>query len=219
MAMENKMNCKFLKVFFAGLVLSVSSLANAGLIVEYDYSPASGTTLNASYTASNYVASGLTLNNAANTANAFGNHFYHNGWDATFNANKYYEATISNANLFTFDSLSFALENTSGTSTYWLRSSLDGFAADLATGNFSGGLVTNFSSDLSTLGGINAPVSFRWFIASTTTAGFANHECPGAGCNFVDVGQDLQFFAVPEPSTLAIFALGLMGLISRRFKK
>jgi hypothetical protein len=31
--------------------------------------------------------------------------------------------------------------------------------------------------------------------------------------SFVDAAE------VPEPSTLAIFALGLMGLASRRFKK
>ena len=36
---------------------------------------------------------------------------------------------------------------------------------------------------------------------------------------FVMIKDDLQANSVPEPSTLAIFALGIMGLASRRFKK
>jgi len=216
-----------LKSAFAGLVLSISSFANAGLIVEYDFSTAtSSTTLDATFVEADYLATGLALNNPSNSATSFGNHFYHNGWDSTFNANKYYETSISSSNSFSLSSLSFALENLSGTSSYWLRSSLDGYNSNLSNGSFTNGLVTDFSVDLSTLGVINSPITFRWFIASSGVAGFANHECGGVatqGCGLEDVGQDLQFFGqtseIPEPSTLAIFALGIMGLVSRRFKK
>ncbi|WP_223270402.1 PEP-CTERM sorting domain-containing protein [Colwellia sp. C1TZA3] len=37
--------------------------------------------------------------------------------------------------------------------------------------------------------------------------------------SFVDTQNGTLNIKVPEPSTLAIFALGLMGLVSRRFKK
>jgi hypothetical protein len=219
------MNNKSLKMAVTGLVLSVSGFANAGLIAEYDLSTATAsTTLNPTFVDTDYSANGLALINTDNMVTAFDNHFYHNGWDTGLNASKYYETSISSSGLFTFSSVSFSLENVGSVSTYWLRSSLDGYAADLSSGNFLDGDVTNFSTDLSTLGVISAPITFRWFIASGSMAeraGFANHECPGSGCGLPDVGQDLQFFGdvtdVPEPSTLAILSLGLMGLVARRF--
>lgn len=36
---------------------------------------------------------------------------------------------------------------------------------------------------------------------------------------FVMIKDDTQSTDVPEPSTLAIFTLGMIGLVSRRFKK
>ncbi|MBA6326559.1 PEP-CTERM sorting domain-containing protein [Colwellia sp. MB02u-6] len=81
------------------------------------------------------------------------------------------------------------------------------------------GLATNNNVDLFGVGG---------------TSVLSINEATGAGAFLVDYsGQGLfaaggsAFFAeagatpraVPEPSTLAIFALGMMGLASRRFKK
>ena len=34
-----------------------------------------------------------------------------------------------------------------------------------------------------------------------------------------DVASNTSPTSIPEPSTLAIFALGMMGLVTRRFKK
>ena len=57
--------------------------------------------------------------------------------------------------------------------------------------------------------------------------GVIEHDFEGSGLKFLDVGTGPLTIAafdpldteVPEPSTLAIFALGLMALVSRRFKK
>jgi len=46
---------------------------------------------------------------------------------------------------------------------------------------------------------------------------FSTGEAHLFSFNAVDVGVEVS--SVPEPSTLAIFALGIMGLASRRFKK
>ena len=47
-----------------------------------------------------------------------------------------------------------------------------------------------------------------------------SHCCWNKGDSSIDVGSWLvRTTVVPEPSTLAIFALGMIGLASRRFKK
>lgn len=202
--------------------------ANALLIAEYDLSSgtggSAGTTKAATTVASGFSASSLTLTNADNNVGGLSsNHFYHNGWDTTLNLAKYYEATISSANAFKFSNVLFSLEEMNGSaSTYWLRSSLDGFASDIATGGFSGGLVTTFDVDLSNLGTIAAPISFRWYMTASNLserAGFANHEPGGLGGNLSDIGVDLQFHKVPVPATLVLFGIGLIGLGLGRRKK
>ena len=210
------------------ILLFGATVARADVIAVYDYLQAdvsvapNGTTLEPATVAAGFTASDLVLTNASNTATAFGNHFYHNQWDAGLNTSKYYEATIGSADDFVLDDVSFSLENTSGNSTYWLRSSLDGFVGDIASGAFTA-LVTDFSVDLTSLGVLTSPVAFRWYMSAangSTIAGFSNHQCdPGplfdAGCGLSDVGTDLIFSgssAVPEPGILSLLAMSLLGL-------
>ncbi len=215
------------KIIFGFVFSMLAASAQAGLIAQYDYLQAdttlqvSGTEISASTVGTGFSASTFLLNNTDNTAAAFGNHFYHNGWDATFNANKYYELSLSSTDAFSFSNVEFSLEEVGGSAaTFWLRTSLDSFASDIATGMFSAGLVTDFDINLSSLGVINSPISFRWYLADDSTAGFANHQCDAgptfdAGCGLSDVGLDLTFYgdamSVPEPGSFALFMLGLAG--------
>lgn len=220
------MKFKFLKATVTGLILSVSCLlnvANADLIVEYDYYNANGnSSLPHSFIDTDYTASALGTVGFGLTG--FTNHFYTGGWANTINLGRYYNLTLSSTNNFFLDEMNFSLENTGGTGNYFLRSSLDGFASDISTGSFFNGLVTDFSVDLSGLAATNN-IEFRWYMTGSSTIGFANHQCNGglggAGCGMADVGVDLGIYGakIPEPSTLAIFALGIMGLASRRVNK
>lgn len=221
---------KFLVAAVAAIGFSTS--ANAVVIAQYDMAnvvvgaPPGSQSLAASAVDGSFTASALTLNNAANNYGGIQNHFYHAGWDTTLNPAKYYEVTIGAVSAFTLDTIDFAMENLIETpSTFTLRTSVDGFAADLATGAFGNGLVTDFSVDASVLGVLTGPVTLRWFLTApitNTLSGFANHECPGNGCNLPDVGQDLlisgDLVAVSEPGALALLGLSLaaFGALRRR---
>jgi len=220
-----------MKKYLPLLLLCGISTANAGLIAEYDFSAASGTSQVATTVNSNFTATSLSLNNSDNTATAFGNHFYMNGWDTTINLNKYYETTISSlASNFFLSDITFSLEEISDLASDWsFRTSSDGFSSDYSSGSFGGGLnageVTDFSIDMSSLGVLTSPLTLRWYMTSdnfSETAGFANHECPDEGCGLSDVGQDLvingNISAVPVPAAVWLLGSGLIGLIGMRKK-
>lgn len=193
-------------------IIAGSYSAQATLIAEYDLVPVTASSsLAPSYVDSGYSITTLDLNNAANTYTSFSNHFYSTGWDLTLNAGKYFETTLSSSNAFVLTSIDFSMENKGAISTYWLRSSQDGFTSDLSTGDFLLGDVTDFSAGLTSLGTILSPLTLRWYIGSDSVAGFANHEPGGAGAGLPDIGQDLSFHgnfvSIPEPSVM-----GLMGV-------
>lgn len=203
--------------------VGMSSSASAIVLAEYDLLPASGTSLAVTSTAPGVTASALTLTNPANTAAAFSNHFYHNGWGASIDLGKFYELTLDAAG-YQLTTVDFSLEEISGApSEFALRTSADGFGADVGAGLFSGGLVTDFSVDLSSLGVLTGPLSLRWYMTADSLferAGFANHELGGAGGGLSDVGLDLFIngIEVPEPGTLTLLTIGLagLGMVARR---
>ncbi len=172
------MNIKMLKAAIAGLILSVSGLANAG-IIEYDFEfQLAGET----YLTGSFIAEDLNFDNFIRD-----------------------EELIS---------LSFANDSYSLVDHIFNVDNQDNF-------NFS------ITSELFLLGGYShSGTGQRWNSAGTGFAFEAGSACAGIlinasfqGCDATPATSLVQVtssVAVPEPTTIAIFALGIMGLVSRR---
>jgi hypothetical protein len=207
---ESTMNMKMLKMAIAGLVLSVSSFVNAGLITLVGDA------------ANDVDTAAPTLVNIISTS----------------------AGTITDLNLFIdFDASCCAYDNTlilkhidTGTSAIiWVDSDSSGYQTFGEVRN------TTFDDEAS-IAFINAPFNFGGFDilpgeyrSSDLLSIFDGESLLGSwqlsiqntGCCVAE-GDDLLAWSiianvdnvsVPEPSTVAIFSLGIMGLASRRFKK
>jgi len=188
------MNIKMLKAALAGLVLSVSGFANAGLI-NIDFSTLTQNTQHASFDGVQFSLIG--------GVDSSGNPYVTDG--AIHNSNNSWYPTsqilqFSFANLL--ENIAFNVDNYgSGNGSFWTAFSADNVA--LETGSFSsgGGLFALTATNVSYLQFNNNYANYSWNFGVLS---FSASE----------VSRD-----VPEPSTLAIFALGIFGLASRRFKK
>jgi len=199
---ENIMNIKMLKAALAGLVLSVSGFANAGLI----FSNVSVTSDSLTFTI-NGDLSGYDLSNTQNGSNFglryFGdlfilptNEYRANIWsDTVFSSNSVLTGntgTFGSLNAYTWANTSSALTNSDYTTQRAVTLSF------------------NTLVDVFNINSTNGRVEF--------IAGWGNSNTTGRvevlGTHHFRDSQE-----VPEPSTLAIFALGIIGLATRRFKK
>lgn len=166
---------------FAGLVLSVSGFANAGIIAyDFEFQLNGGTYLTGSFTAED-----LNLDNIIIDDELIGLSFY----NASFSLDNYvFNAAISDNFNFDINANEFLLGG-------------DSFEGNGQRWNFG---ATGFG-----------------FTAGSACAGLVL-DGSFQGCDAVpatNIFQVVSVASVPEPSTLAIFALGIMGLASRRFKK
>jgi hypothetical protein len=241
---ENTMNIKMLKIALAGLILSVNGFANAGLI-NFVNNGSFETTSNEINIANitNYPAGTASIPTTLadlgsgewgvfsalpgwNTINSAGVEVQYNG-----NGGR----NAADGNLFV--SLDTSIEN-GDTSNGGIFQDITGLIigeeydfslAYMGTSN------VGYSNDFNISIGSILGVSFigvledtEWstwnykFIAQDTnlrlrfsSAGAAE----GNGALIDKIAITGQSVDVPEPSTLAIFALGIMGLASRRFKK
>ncbi|WP_232368358.1 PEP-CTERM sorting domain-containing protein [Alteromonas sp. MB-3u-76] len=212
------MKFKFFNAFLASLILLASNLANAGII--YDNGPsgnADGWNFGNPSSADDFlltsdaIINGVTFwaysNDVSNLANI--------GWgiaEDSGNTPGSYIATglaastsvvdtgfnISSLDIFQVD-FSFSGVSLSANTSYWLA--LDsGVLGTNNTSGFSGWLWTNESVKGS----------------SSVYGGPTNWNVPNGADNAFQLHASVD---VPEPSTLAIFALGMIGLASCRFKK
>ena len=207
------MKFKFFKTTFLGLMLSLSGFANAGLIVDngYDINAVNGP----GYTNGNGCC--LTWDDFTLTGDAIitsGSFLYrHNFSFAEYNfeirnnnagalgttvysavlaaADVAVTATLNSNSIFDFSLPSINLN----AGTYWVNFSnvADGSLQGLygsKVGDFGHTMIQTVNTLSNLRDGVYIPFQLNGTIAS-----------------------------VPEPSTLAIFALGMMGLASRRLKK
>ncbi|ARD45442.1 hypothetical protein A3Q33_14785 [Colwellia sp. PAMC 21821] len=187
------MNIKMLKSALAGLVLSVSGFANAGLIVD------------------DSVGDG-----------EWGTVFF-NWTGGTIDINGFGDGYATGLTGVGADDIFFTLLENDG-------SDLSAFTGAFVTSNDDSNAL-GWDADGSTSGldsyisnfNLNAG-SYLLTISHCCTAfsGSINDNSgmhQGTNDYRISFSDGATLTSVPEPSTLAIFALGIMGLASRRFKK
>jgi hypothetical protein len=192
------MKFKFLNTFCVGFILLISSFANAGIIVTY-YDD--GTNLVFDYSGSwdSITSSGSTFNGKFISSNILMDDFY------AFNGSY---SRIANKITWTQTLGTGIFSNNFGTKYGSMIG--DTFALDFVS-------QTNVF--------LYAPTGYVAgdnLAGTLTIAGTSIAEVGLADASY-DFGQygsvHFRSASVPEPSTLAIFALGMIGLASRRFKK
>ncbi|KMT64809.1 PEP-CTERM sorting domain-containing protein [Catenovulum maritimum] len=211
-----------LKGFFTSVVFVVSGLANAGLITEnFDDGEAQGWTLtglwhvtgnnpNGTAGALGYVqgeTTGTTLNGNFNTGGS-------NSGTATTGLFQCLDANAIGCSV-NFDSLDSAETGTwDQLDVYLLHGGAQTLILDNNGGSaFNDSIYRTSSFDLSNLLGNDEQFQLRFSFA-TLDGLFNDYTGPRIDNFVVNTGVE-----VPEPSTLAIFALSLVGLVARRRKK
>ena len=175
------MNSKMIKSALAGLVLSASGLANAGLITNGDFSTNDLT--------------GWTIVPTSDLANADSGYFF------TFDNDGFsgLSQDVATDSLYSYE-LSFdsKAHQISGNE---MQFQIDGSSFDVVT-------TTDWTTTTYNFMGTDS-ANILSFLFSTDS---------GTGTwNFDNVSLTASLVEVPEPTTLVIFALGLMGLAARRF--
>lgn len=204
------MNVKVLKAALAGLVLSVSGFANAGLI-QSDYLN-SGDNLSVLDTASNIEWLDLSVSTSWSFSNWNSLVQQGNGWRLATNSEV---VNLFNTAFPTYAAIyggtgyvdtndvnliqNFIDFQTLFGTTIWNANNVDSY-----------GLFKN-ENGISEMMGVS-----RWSDTYRIFSTNFNSSVPEIN-NGIYIVRDAT--SVPEPSTLAIFALGVMGLASRRFKK
>lgn len=203
----------------------VSPSSHAKLIAEYDLRYADGTSsLKATYVDSNYLVSDVIANGVWSQPTPWQtNHFEFSGWDDSINLNKYYSVSLSSETAFELSMVEFSMEMEGRYGDYYLRSSLDGFSSNIATGSLghpgNNNQLDTFFVDLSILD-ITTDIEFRWYITTAyygTDIGFVNYDCNIEdprfdGVSLEDVGCDFGVFESLSEYDSQVLGLNATGV-------
>jgi len=187
------MKFKFLKITFSALIIALSGVANAGLIT---LDPDSLTTPGGSVTYTGLITPTTTFSDAIFTLNIAGD----------FDNNDSSESVLI---------------------------SVEGFSLGRIFDNITGNDLFDFSNDdyigshnnMVNMTGVAVIAQTDWMtiiadgMVSITFDFSSGVDCCTSPYAFTSGNITFDSVSVPEPSTLAIFALGMIGLASRRFKK
>jgi len=190
-----------IKYLIAGVLLAVSSIANAGLILEGGTgSGGAGNIFLSGDGSVKDVSHGAYFNGATTPASNW-------VWDLAGSD------TAENPLEFTF---SFSLAgfdiSTAELTGLW---GIDNVGSVFLNGNIISNLPSVVGGNFSALHEIYVGPGSEYFVSGLNVLSFEVENRGGPGAFRASVGVT----AVPEPTTLAIFALGIMGLAARRFKK
>lgn len=199
-----------IKAVLASVVLSVSSFANAGLILNEDFDP---------ITAANWtILGGTTLGNPS--SEFFSQNALH------FNGTGTRSAATVGFDLSTGGMLSFVLKIGGPNDTATFENADSGEDVVLQYSNNNGAwtdIITFDTEDLNyrdTWGAVN--IDLASLILGSNTQ-FQWSQVQHSGTSFdnwaIDNVRLTNNVEVPEPTSVAILGLGLLGLASRRLKK
>jgi len=187
---------------FAGLVLGVSSFAHAVLVLQADLTVENTITISAT--------SGTSL------ADVSGNS------SIGFYLADFFDSTYSL--IYTLQSGNLSSANNTSDNSPQLWSDIDSIG--LNVWEFTGDAGMTFTAgELAFSGQASWIVDTASYLSALNGAQGGNVYAPAdsddliANATLIGTWDIIRAEEVPEPSTLAIFALGLMGLASRRFKK
>lgn len=206
------------KMLVVAVLLAVASVAQADLLVAWDFSQISGIfagSVEPQFAADPMVPTNSMLANRGAGITPASN-------TGGYAANQWASTTFDNTDYFQFDAVAdsgiqFATtgfvfnlrRSTSGPTNFLLRSSVDDFTSDLATWTITAN--GTYSTPLSLAN--NTGVTFRLYAyGSTSAAGSAN--LGGAGNDIALYGT-----AIPEPATLLLLSIGTAGLVILRRRR
>ncbi|MBF7072215.1 hypothetical protein ISG33_02215 [Glaciecola sp. MH2013] len=204
------MKSKILQTVFAGLMLSVCNLANAGLIT-FD----AGSPIEEGFTISSLSGSFLfgELGNSNIPTSGTPSLLVNRGTPASINMQS---TTGELFNLLSF----FGSEGRNINTSFFPRFGAEGIEV---TGYFATGGSIQSRFDLDLIAEFNPLLDFQKFdligfndLSRATFTAYGATSAYSFGIDNIEFSQTAQ---VAGPSTLVIFALGIMGLAARRFKK
>ena len=201
------MKFKFLKAYFAAFIFSISSLAHSALIEwEYDINQY-GSNFNSTFASNDRFGFGFDENTDFTNIQASNLQMFYYLIDGTrYDFNNLYEnLSTDTTSRFTFDGTSLSWNdsrfgpadgNNPGENWTWLRSS---------------------GNQAWIVSGVNTTFYFNDFGITRSANMISGND--GNRHDIYTAVSTNYVVDVPEPSTLAIFALGMIGLASRRLKK